>query len=1142
MKTKNIIISFIAIIIFGNMYGQKGDIVLSFSGKNIETNATVLLESVFIDNLTVGCDTTIYGESPFLYLSWPSLIGDNIIGNNEPFSLKPNYPNPFSDITHFEIDIKGKQSLKIVLVDINGSIISEINKELNHGLHTFKIDVNNGKMYLLSVSNGELTKTIKLIKNGNNIKTHEGIEYIGFENAHGYKTIEKISSFAFSPGDQLLMKATAVGYYDNTLFDNPNENTNYLFELQQEAIISMPSVLTLNVNEITQNSATSGGNVTDDGGADVTERGVCWSTLQNPTLANDFTVDGSGTGTYTSYLTGLSLNTTYYVRAYATNSVGTSYGNDLLFTSGQTNTTPVVTTQAITNISQNSATSGGNVTYDGGANVTERGVCWSTSQNPTLSDNFTVNGSGTGAFTSYLTGLSGNTTYYVRAYATNSVGTSYGIELSFITDQTSTIPSVTTIVITEVTQNSATSGGNVTDEGGAYVTSKGVCWSISQNPTLANDYTVDGSGIGLYTSYLTDLSSNTNYYIRAYATNSVGTSYGNELLFITGQTNTIPVVTTNPVTDITQISATSGGNVTDDGGADVTERGVCWSTSQNPTLSDNFTVDGSGTGMFVSYLTGLSANTTYYIRAYATNSEGTSYGNELLFTSGQTNTTPVVTTQPITNISQNSATSGGNVTNDGGADVTERGVCWSTSQNPTLSDDFTVDGSGTGTFTSYLTGLSANTTYYVRAYATNSVGTSYGNEISFTTLTFPTVTTNPVTDIAENSATSGGNVTNDGGADVTERGVCWSTSQNPTLANDFTVDGSGTGTYASYLTGLSSNTTYYVRAYATNSVGTSYGNELSFTTHTFPTVTTNPVTDIAENSATSGGNVTNDGGANVTERGVCWSTSQNPTLANDFTVDGSGTGTYTSYLTGLSSNVTYYVRAYATNSVGTSYGNALSFVTLVPFPCGTQISYGGQLYNTVQIGNQCWFAENLNIGTRIDETIFQSDNGIIEKYCYNDIEDSCDVYGGLYEWDEMMQYTTTEGAQGICPNGWHIATDDDWKILEGTVDTQYPVGDPEWDNYGWRGFDAGKNLKSTSGWGYGGNGTNSSGFSALPGGSQNYTTGYNSLGDSGHWWTSSEMYPSSAYGITRFLADVFDKIANQNDNKWYSRSVRCIKD
>ena len=143
--------------------------------------------------------------------------------------------------------------------------------------------------------------------------------------------------------------------------------------------------------------------------------------------------------------------------------------------------------------------------------------------------------------------------------------------------------------------------------------------------------------------------------------------------------------------------------------------------------------------------------------------------------------------------------------------------------NPTTSNSKTTNGSGTGSFTSSITGLSQGTTYHVRAYATNSVGTSYGADTVFSTPTAPTVTTNTVTGITQTAATSGGNVTSDGGAAVTVRGVCWSTSVNPTTSNSKTTNGSGMGSFTSSITGLSQGTTYHVRAYATNSVGTSYG-------------------------------------------------------------------------------------------------------------------------------------------------------------------------------------------------------------------------------------------------------------------------------------------------------------------------------
>lgn len=189
---------------------------------------------------------------------------------------------------------------------------------------------------------------------------------------------------------------------------------------------------------------------------------------------------------------------------------------------------------------------------------------------------------------------------------------------------------------------------------------------------------------------------------------------------------------------------------------------------------------------------------------------------------------PVLSTVEISEIKSTTSTSGGNITSDGGAAITGRGVCWSTNHNPTISNERTEDGSEAGSFTSNITGLTAGTTYFVRAYANNSVGTAYGNEISFTTLSTPILSTSTVTEILLTTATSGGSVSSDGGAAVTGRGVCWSINHNPTISNERTEDGSGTGSFTSNITGLTQSSLYYVRAYATNSIGTAYGNEITF--------------------------------------------------------------------------------------------------------------------------------------------------------------------------------------------------------------------------------------------------------------------------------------------------------------------------
>lgn len=296
-------------------------------------------------------------------------------------------------------------------------------------------------------------------------------------------------------------------------------------------------------------------------------------------------------------------------------------------------------------------------------------------------------------------------------------------------------------------------------------------------------------------------------------------------------------------------------------------------------------------------------------------------------------TAPILTTTASSNISVNGFTSGGNVIDNGGRNVTAKGLCWSTSANPTITNDTSINGLGNGAFTANISGLLYGTTYYVRAYATNNLGTSYGNEISVTTLnaSIAVLTTNSMSNIDYTSAISGGDVTSNGGDPVTLRGLCWSTSANPTITNDTTINGSGLGVFVGNLSGLTAGTTYYVRAYAINTVGTAYGNELVFNTlaAAVPMVSTNAISGISIQSAMSGGEVTLENGASVTDRGVCWSTSANPTISDSHTSDGSGMGTFVSNISGLTHSTLYYLRAYATNATGTAYGSELSFNTLV---------------------------------------------------------------------------------------------------------------------------------------------------------------------------------------------------------------------
>jgi uncharacterized protein (TIGR02145 family) len=789
----------------------------------------------------------------------------------------------------------------------------------------------------------------------------------------------------------------------------------------------------------------------------------------------------------------------------------------------------ILKTNSITDVTINSLKSGGEITSSGGADITVRGVCWSTTQNPVVTDSHTSDGKGSGSFSSSVTGLTPDTKYYIRAYATNSAGTAYGNEVSSNTTAL-VVPVITTSAISDITYTSATSGGSITSDGGAPVTAKGICWSTSTGPTTSDRKTSDGTGIESFASYLTDLSPGTTYHVRSYAINSVGTAYGNELTFATTALG-VPTVTTAEIGSITYTTAVSGGNISANGGSDVTLRGVCWSVSANPTINDGKSSDGAGNGSFISSLTNLLPGTLYHVRAYATNGVGTGYGSDITLT-----TTAIgfatITTKDITSISYFTAASGGDITDAGGGTITAKGVCWGLVSDPTIAGSHTSNGTGTANFASNLTGLSQNTQYHVRAYATNNAGTSYGNEVVFMTLAVApaTLTTTDVSLITATTAHSGGNISNSGGGNILARGICWSLTATPTI-NDFkTLNGTGIGSYASDMSGLQSDTQYHVRAYATNEYGTSYGNETTFSTLTvtLPVVTTTTVTSITASSASSGGNVTDAGNGTISARGVCWGTTTAPLVTGNHTSDATGTGSFTSNITGLAFNTKYYVRAYATNSAGTGYGtDEYSFTT----PAATDAD--GNNYTSVAIGAQIFLVENLkttryNNGDLIGTTVpmnLDITTAVSPKYQWpcDGNEGNVPSSGRLYTW-----FVVTD-SRGVCPTGWHVPTDAEWETMktflggEGVTGTKIKEpGTAHWQA---------PNAFAT----------NESGFTALGVGWRQPAGNFVSLKITAYFWSTTQgSSPELAYGQGLHWDDALLLRGGYTKNDGVS--IRCEKD
>ena len=314
-----------------------------------------------------------------------------------------------------------------------------------------------------------------------------------------------------------------------------------------------------------------------------------------------------------------------------------------------------------------------------------------------------------------------------------------------------------------------------------------------------------------------------------------------------------------------------------------------------------------------------------------------------------------------------------------------------------------------------------------------------------------------------------------------------------------------------------------------------------------PTVSTMGVTAITATTAVTGGNITDDGGSAVTARGVCWSTSHNPTISDNHTDDGEGMGSFTSSLTGLTAGTTYFVRAYATNGNGTKYGEEVSFSTPVPFVCGTNTvsDYEGHIYNTVQIGDQCWMKENMRATKYSDGTSITQASVSQESYTtryYYDPGQAAN-YGYLYNWPAAKgPSSVSANNQGICPTGWHVPSDGEWTQL-----VQYVGGQSNYLCSNNSSYIA-KALASTTGWSSSTNtcavgntpaSNNATGFSAVPAGYHNASRFYYS-GFNANFWSSTEFNSDLAYDRGLYYNDA--NVGRNNSHKDSGFSVRCLRD
>jgi uncharacterized protein (TIGR02145 family) len=490
---------------------------------------------------------------------------------------------------------------------------------------------------------------------------------------------------------------------------------------------------------------------------------------------------------------------------------------------------------------------------------------------------------------------------------------------------------------------------------------------------------------------------------------------------------------------------------------------------------------------------------------------------------------PVVTTNSAAEITTTTAVSGGVITDDGGDQIISKGICWNSSGNPSIDNFKTIATVGSLSFTSNLTQLSPGTTYYVRAFATNSAGISYGNSVSFTTLgSNPSLLSGSATSIATDSAVLIGTVNpNSMPTTVTFE---WGTSAS--YGNTVSVAGSPfTGNapvnVTANLIGLMPGTTYHFRLVAENSFGTGYTNNATFTTlGQVPAVVADEATNVKITTATLSASVNPNYLLTAVMFELGTTTGYGETITPDQSpLDGANSVNISVDLSNLSPETLYHYRIVATNELGTMTSEDITFTTY------SAADADNNLYHSVTIGTQTWLSENLKttkyrngdiIGTTPDiDTDISGESTPEYQWYYDGDLNNLSIYGKLYTW-----YVATD-SRNICPAGWHAPSKDEWITLIDYLGSEDV---------------AGSKLKETgdSHWMVNSDADNSSGFTALPGGARFVSSLFWGINHAGIFWTTSFANESSIWTIFVYADRTNIDYALQAGNNGFS--IRCIKD
>lgn len=389
----------------------------------------------------------------------------------------------------------------------------------------------------------------------------------------------------------------------------------------------------------------------------------------------------------------------------------------------------------IINVTESSAILNANLNTSGKENILFRGICIAMETNPTINNiKYEEQGNVLGQYVGKFENLQHNTKYYARPYITTSSKTIYGSELTFTT-KTISVPTLTTISVSSISQNSAIFNGKIENDGSSKVLSKGFYYSKTNSKPEVKDQKVESTGNSEFSSSIADLEQNTTYYVRAFASNLAGTSYGQVLSFTT-TSSVLPTVTTSDASSILETSAIVGGVVVNEGSSPVTQRGVCYDDFYpQPTITSMHTKDGVGIGSFATSLTNLQPFKTYYVRAYAISAAGIAYGGTTWVKTSGGNKPTVTASGRASGLSAYATVI---VTKQGSDNIKDISVrCFDMDGNSVGKITSSSGWSNTNVFLPVnfeISGLSSNTKYYIVGYATNGVGTGASEKSYFSTL------------------------------------------------------------------------------------------------------------------------------------------------------------------------------------------------------------------------------------------------------------------------------------------------------------------------------------------------------------------------------------------------------------------------